>query len=279
MRNIILVLNLIISISAFAQKETYVTEYEIKYEVDYQYFVDDEERSQETLYLFTGDKASVFVNHNKAREEEIRQKMRDMMHARGRVVSFEAGIISSEFGMEFYKDFESGQIWRLMEIADRDYAFLEEDAPVEWSITNETKTYEGYEAQKATTTYAGRDYVAWFSLEIPIADGPYVFTGLPGLIVELYDVGELFKFSLLSVKKLEEPKVWTFNKRKIKIQSRAKVLNTKEKFERRESRRWFSFKDDNITRVVVNGKEMSETELNMLFRSETAREVNKIELN
>src|SRR5690625_7853319 len=43
-------------------------------------------------------------------------------------------------------------------------------------------------------------------------DGPYVFTGLPGLIVDIYDTQKHYHFSLLSVEKLEEPKDWELGK-------------------------------------------------------------------
>ena len=39
----------------------------------------------------------------------------------------------------------------------------------------------------AKTTFKGRNYFAWYSIEIPINSGPYKFNGLPGLVVELFD--------------------------------------------------------------------------------------------
>ena len=37
----------------------------------------------------------------------------------------------------------------------------------------DSKEFMNYTVHKATTTYAGRDYEAWFT-EIPINDGPYI---------------------------------------------------------------------------------------------------------
>jgi GLPGLI family protein len=44
-----------------------------------------------------------------------------------------------------------------------------------------------WEAQKATTEFAGRKWTAWFAEELPFNDGPYKFKGLPGLIVKISD--------------------------------------------------------------------------------------------
>jgi len=71
-----------------------------------------------------------------------------------------------------------------------------------WQILPDTMQVSGYAAQKATTSFAGRDWVAWFAPEIPISDGPYKFNGLPGLIVQLYDTRNHYRFSLTSFVKV-----------------------------------------------------------------------------
>ncbi|AZQ63946.1 GLPGLI family protein [Flammeovirga pectinis] len=57
----------------------------------------------------------------------------------------------------------------------------------EWEIKKDKKIILGYECVKAEGQYGNRKFIAWFSIEIPISDGPYVFNGLPGLILEIYD--------------------------------------------------------------------------------------------
>ncbi|MDR6157172.1 GLPGLI family protein [Chryseobacterium sp. SLBN-27] len=66
------------------------------------------------------------------------------------------------------------------------YKIKENEKP-EWKVLNEKQKIGEYNAQKATTSFGGRDWIAWFSTEIPIQDGPYKFYGLPGLIVKLED--------------------------------------------------------------------------------------------
>ena len=57
-----------------------------------------------------------------------------------------------------------------------------------WNITSEKKKIEAYNCLKATTIFRGREYIAWFTPEIPLSDGPYKFWGLPGLILEIQDL-------------------------------------------------------------------------------------------
>lgn len=41
----------------------------------------------------------------------------------------------------------------------------------------------------------------WFAPEIPISDGPWKFHGLPGLVLEAYDVQHHYEFAFLGMRK------------------------------------------------------------------------------
>ena len=69
-----------------------------------------------------------------------------------------------------------------------------------WEIANETKEIAGMKTQKATTNYGGRNWIAWFTNEIPLQEVPYIFHGLPGLITEISDVQNNFSFSLVQIR-------------------------------------------------------------------------------
>ncbi|MBE9394643.1 GLPGLI family protein [Elizabethkingia anophelis] len=68
---------------------------------------------------------------------------------------------------------------------------------MDWKLTKETKMKDGYQLQKATTKFGGRNWVAWFCKEVNIDEGPYKFRGLPGLIFEVEDTGHNFIFNLV----------------------------------------------------------------------------------
>ncbi len=55
---------------------------------------------------------------------------------------------------------------------------------IQWVITDSTKTVLGYDCVMATANYHGRDWTAWFAPDIPLQEGPWKLTGLPGLILE-----------------------------------------------------------------------------------------------
>ena len=82
----------------------------------------------------------------------------------------------------------------------------EENCPnLKWQLTNETDTILGYICKEATTTFAGRKYIAYYAEDLPIPYGPYKFGGLPGLILEMYDTDEEFYWICKDINLNKEP--------------------------------------------------------------------------
>ena len=83
----------------------------------------------------------------------------------------------------------------------------QEPAPLTWTITPTTATVAGYACQRATTTFGGRQWEAWFTRAVPVGDGPYKFYGLPGLIVKVGDLRGHYLFELTQLQQLVPPVV------------------------------------------------------------------------
>lgn len=75
--------------------------------------------------------------------------------------------------------------------------YYQEDRPIKWEVSNIVEKQNGYTAQKAAASFGGRIWTAWFAKDIPVSDGPYKFSGLPGLIVKLEDDKGDYKFDLV----------------------------------------------------------------------------------
>lgn len=91
-------------------------------------------------------------------------------------------------------------------LIQRDYfSFKTQNDTPKWKLSSETKTTK-WKLQKATTTFGGRNWVAWFTTDIPISEGPYKFNGLPGLVVELKESNGNFHYNLIEINKKEKIK-------------------------------------------------------------------------
>lgn len=81
----------------------------------------------------------------------------------------------------------------------------------DWAIDDERATIAGLDCQRARIRYGGREYTAWFAPSVPIPDGPYVFAGLPGLIVKVSDDRDWYTFTLKSYTPTPAERFWKEN--------------------------------------------------------------------
>ncbi len=85
-----------------------------------------------------------------------------------------------------------------------------------WNLTKESKSILGYHCTKAECHFRGRDYVVYFTTEIPFKATPWKFHGLPGVILEAYSKDEYCKWKAtsLTIRKYKNKKkpVWRSQK-------------------------------------------------------------------
>lgn len=74
---------------------------------------------------------------------------------------------------------------------------------LKWQIKAEKQKIGELDCQKAELDYGGRHWIAWFSESINLHEGPYIFHGLPGLIIKLSDSKLEYNFNLIQLKNSE----------------------------------------------------------------------------
>ena len=77
----------------------------------------------------------------------------------------------------------------------------------QWKIEGKDSVIAGYHCQAATTSLRGRQWRAWFTLEIPVSDGPWKLCGLPGLILRATDEQGYFDFDCTGITSIEIPPI------------------------------------------------------------------------
>ncbi|KMQ65038.1 hypothetical protein ACM46_12645 [Chryseobacterium angstadtii] len=72
-------------------------------------------------------------------------------------------------------------------------------APVikNWKLVDETRIINTINCKKAEVNFKGRNWIAWYSPEIPFPYGPMKFSGLPGLIIKITDEKGDYDFELV----------------------------------------------------------------------------------
>jgi len=107
----------------------------------------------------------------------------------------------SRFHYTIYKLAASRQVYHYDRISTTHYRYEEPANSLNWTITPAMATVAGYACQRATASYGGRQWEAWFTREVPVSEGPYKFYGLPGLIVKVSDTRQHYVFELAKLTK------------------------------------------------------------------------------
>lgn len=119
--------------------------------------------------------------------------------------------------------------------SNKTYLRLREQIPVmDWQILEDTLSIMGYLCNKATATFRGRIYTAWFSLEIPVNEGPWKLYGLPGVILRAETEDGLFCFQSIGLEQLKEVPIRFPSNRHFEEVRNLKQLNDYRKNELRE---------------------------------------------
>ncbi len=158
--------------------------------------------SLESNYSF----AKLPIQNNSASiiKEENTQEASDEMQS-GDTYTFKykgKGITYDSIGNMVYLN-KKLQTLSVREHMSSEYIVTEEKIPsISWKLINEVRMIKGYACKKATTHFRGRDYVAWFTTDIPIVAAPWKFVGLPGLVLDIEDTKHQVK---IYFEKIEYP--------------------------------------------------------------------------
>lgn len=186
------------------------------------------ETKTENAYLDISPEKSVFYSENRIKRDSIMQANFKSGGARGFNREQMEGLRTNiNYTVEKNK---ADQKTFFKDRIGRDMYVYEEDRPVNWKISSETRKIGEYKVQKAETDFGGRTWTAWFTTDLPYPDGPYKFNGLPGLIVKVEDDKGEYSFDLMKNYKIADLPVLNQFGNTIKVK-RADYIKQQKKFQ------------------------------------------------
>jgi GLPGLI family protein len=91
----------------------------------------------------------------------------------------------------------------------------EEKLKAFWKLHSETKKLSNFLCKKATIRFRGRDYIAWYTEQIPVPYGPWKLRNLPGIILEFYDTEKVFHAVANKIKVGEDNCLFEFDNKEL----------------------------------------------------------------
>lgn len=150
--------------------------------------IDSQSERSETIYeiLSVGNNYSYYGNYGQFQHDSIVRLNNEWRNS-----------LSREESQRFYNSFKIEFDHILMSLKNKSleyygkiflnhYRYSEPFPEIEWTLHDESIEVLGHKCHKATTTWRGRNWTAWYS-DIPLSLGPWKFNGLPGLILRLED--------------------------------------------------------------------------------------------
>ena len=195
---------LLFALSAMGQKQKAMR---ITYKVVYTYSSDLAPRHDVSYLDIQADGVSCFYSHYFVKSQEIQ----DSINRRGSV--------SDDMMSKAIAPYDGGQpnfVYKHIPAEGKltfatyhvDWFKYSEPIPaLQWKIEGKDSVIAGYHCQAATTSLRGRRWRAWFTLDIPVSDGPWKLCGLPGLILRATDEQGYFDFDCTGVASIEIPPI------------------------------------------------------------------------
>lgn len=100
-----------------------------------------------------------------------------------------------------------------------------------WEICDSPKIILGYDCILASTDYRGRHWTVWFTPDIPVQDGPWKLSGLPGLILEATENSGQHQFTATGINATKKQITPNLGADHYERTNRIEMLKTLRKFE------------------------------------------------
>jgi len=152
----------------------------ITYNIEWKEDTNNLERIRsEKMILMVGNEISKFMSKNFYEYKVIgREAERE-----GRLQEFrdrnEYQNYRTRFSYQILKNYPKGSYSYYNKVLPDFMQYTEPFEVFQWELLDKTDSIGGYSAQKARCNYGGREWIAWYTSNIPINDGPYKFRGLP----------------------------------------------------------------------------------------------------
>ncbi|PUZ24658.1 GLPGLI family protein [Chitinophaga costaii] len=153
---------------------------------------------QEDFQLVFDGKKSSYISYTKKIQDSLQHAKIDAAMRSGSD-NIDMGIVHPYTSEKIYVSQAENFLCIAKPFNDNNYLIREELEKIDWKIFKETKKVLGFHCQKATGICKGRSYTAWFTIDIPAGFGPWKLQGLPGLIMEAYDVSQRIRFVCTNV--------------------------------------------------------------------------------
>lgn len=205
-------------------------EYKFTYKLTYMDEPGSPNLKEEHMILLVGNKTSKFLSKGKYLRDSISRYVDRTKLSQDELANLYTKVPCTLFTYKIIKNYPNGKITISQQLLNKKYRYEQNLKIGKWKITKITDSISNYPCTKAHISFAGREYIAWFTTSIKIKEGPYKFNGLPGLIVKIYDSKNNYTYELIDAEKITKGQYIIFDENRYQKTPKEEYFKIKKAF-------------------------------------------------
>lgn len=175
------------------------TRFVVSYRMLYERRPESEQPMEDLLLLQVGRNVTKFYSYKTWQTDSL-VRVTPPEQVLANLGSFHGGVKDVLF-----RDAKAGRLTHTDQIGMDHLLYTEPLPDCGWELADGERTILGYACRRATCTFRGRNYEAWYAPEIAVSCGPWKFGGLPGLILAIRDDAGVLDLEATGVEQRVEP--------------------------------------------------------------------------
>lgn len=175
------------------------TRFVVSYRMSYQQRPENEQPMEDLLLLQVGRNVTKCYSYKTWQTDSL-VRVTPPEQVMANLGSFHGGVRD-----ELFRDAAAGRLTHTDQIGMDHLLYTEPLPAIDWELADGARTILGYACRRATCTFRGRSYEAWYTPEIAVSGGPWKFGGLPGLILAIKDDAGVLDLEATGVEQRVEP--------------------------------------------------------------------------
>lgn len=224
LKTILISLILLLPCSYFAQN------YQIIYEVKFKPIKENDDYLKEYMVLKTIKGQSSFYNLNKEKIDSLVDKNNFKA-----LSSITSSLLRLKVSKNLAKDYSN------IGVTFNQFNYWYKEKDLQYYNLKKYDIYKDYTTTEAFTNFGKRKWHVLYTSDIPITAGPYVFSGLPGLVIKAESTDGDYMFEVIEVKKINDTPLFTEKKENIK---KEKLMKNIDDFIKDPASHRINFKND-----------------------------------
>lgn len=203
MRYLFILISLLLMSADFYGQTLDTAKIRVWYDVSYKLRNEDKALTQSKEILDIGDRYSCYFNY----EAACRTAFIDSVEKANPDMADLTSVISDDNtpksgrGFRIYKNLQADSLIYTDALFSFGFQYGQRLSGLEWELEDGDTIISNMHCNKACLELHGRRWTAWYTLEIPISDGPWKLCGLPGLIIQAEEESGIFSFKLNGIEK------------------------------------------------------------------------------